>query len=104
MNKELLDIVASIGVSSAVVVLMFYLWLKKVIITNIIKPELTPIESELKEVQKEIAELKTELNKKDDKLEKIENVLMKNTETLNELKTIFNLIKGKIEISFKHEE
>ena len=104
MNKELLDIVASIGVSSAVVVLMFYLWLKKVIITNIIKPELTPIESELKEVQKEIAELKTELNKKDDKLEKIEDVIMKNTETLNEIKAVFNLIKGRIEISFKHEE
>lgn len=104
MNKELLDIVASIGVSSAVVMLMFYLWLKKVIITNIIKPELAPLETELKEVQKEIVELKNELNKKDDKLEKIEDVLMKNTETLNELKTIFNLIKGKIEISFKHEE
>ena len=104
MNKELLDIIASIGVSSAVVVLMFYLWLKKVIITNIIKPELTPIESELKEVQKEIAELKTELNKKDDKLAKIEDVIMKNTETLNEIKAIFNLIKGKIEINFKHEE
>ena len=104
MNKELLDIVASVGVSSAVVVLMFYLWLKKVIITNIVKPELAPIELELKEVQKEIAELKTELNKKDDKLAKIEDVIMKNTETLNEIKAIFNLIKGKIEINFKHEE
>ena len=103
MNKELLDIVASIGVSSAVVVLMFYLWLKKVIIANIIKPELAPLENEMKEVQKEIAELKNELGKKDDKLEKIETVIMKNTETLNELKTIFNLIKGKIEINFKHE-
>ena len=104
MNKELLDIVASIGVSSAVVVLMFYLWLKKVIITNIIKPELAPLEVELKEVQKEIAELKNELGKKDDKLEKIEDVIMKNTETLNEIKAVFNLIKGRIEISFKHEE
>lgn len=104
MNKELLDIVASIGVSSAVVVLMFYLWLKKVIITNIIKPELAPLEVELKEVQKEIAELKNELGKKDDKLEKIEDVIMKNTETLNEIKAVFNLIKGRIEINFKHEE
>ena len=104
MNKELLDIVASIGVSSAVVVLMFYLWLKKVIITNIIKPELAPLEVELKEVQKEIVEMKNELNKKDDKLEKIEDVIMKNTETLNEIKAVFNLIKGRIEINFKHEE
>lgn len=104
MNKELLDIVASIGISSAVVVLMFYLWLKKVIITNIIKPELAPLENELKEVQKEIAELKNELNKKDDKLEKISETITKNTETLNELKTIFNLIKGKIEVSFKSDE
>ena len=104
MNKELLDIVASIGVSSAVVVLMFYLWLKKVIISNIIKPELAQIELELKEVQKEIIDLKTELNKKDDKLEKIEDLITKNSETLNEIKAVFNLLKGRIEINFKHEE
>ena len=51
MDKGFFEVIASIGISGAMVVLMFYLWLKKVIVTNIVKPELSPIEVELKEVQ-----------------------------------------------------
>ena len=97
MTKDIIEIVSSIGISGLVVVVAFYLWLKKAITEDIVKPLITPIKVELDE-------LKSELKKKEDKLEKIEEVIMKNTETLNELKTIFNLIKGKIEISFKSDD
>lgn len=97
MDRSILEIISSIGISGLVVVIAFYFWLKKAITDDIVRPLIQPIKTELDE-------LKTELKKKDDKLEKIEEVIMKNTETLNELKTIFNLIKGKIEINFKHEE
>lgn len=96
MTKDIIEIVSSIGISGLVVVVAFYLWLKKAIAEDIVKPLITPIKVELDE-------LKSELKKKEDKLEKIETVIMKNTETLNELKAVFDLIKGKIEINFKHE-
>ena len=96
MTKDIIEIVSSIGISGLVVVVAFYLWLKKAITEDIVKPLITPIKVELDE-------LKAELKKKEDKLEKIESVIMKNTETLNELKAVFDLIKGKIEINFKHE-
>lgn len=94
MTKEFLEILSVIGISGFVVVISFYVWIKKLIIKDIVKPLIEPVE-------KDIKDLKEELNKKDDKLEKINDTLQKNTETLQELKTIFNLIKGKIEISFK---
>lgn len=97
MDRSILEIISSIGISGLVVVVAFYFWLKKAITDDIVRPLIQPIKTELDE-------LKAELKKKDDKLEKIEEVIMKNTETLNELKTIFNLIKGKIEINFKNDE
>lgn len=97
MDRSILEIISSVGISGLVVVIAFYFWLKKAITDDIVRPLIQPIKTELDE-------LKAELKKKDDKLEKIEEVIMKNTETLNELKTIFNLIKGKIEINFKNDE
>ena len=96
MSKDILEILEAIGISGFVIVVAFYLWLKKAITEDIVKPLIMPIKVELDE-------LKSELKKKEDKLEKIESVIMKNTETLNELKAVFDLIKGKIEINFKHE-
>lgn len=96
MDRAMLEFVSSIGITAVIIVIIFYLWLKKVIINDMIEPLIEP-------VKKEVKELREELNKKDDKLEKITETLQKNTETLNELKTIFNLIKGKIEISFKEK-
>lgn len=104
MTKDILEIISSIGISGLVVVVAFYFWFKKAITTDIVEPLIKPVKIELEEVKKEITTLKEELNRKDDKLEKINDMILKNTETLNELKTIFNLIKGKIEINFKHEE
>ena len=78
------------------VVIIFYLKVKKIIEDDIVKPLINPLEQDLKIVKEELA-------KKDDKLQKITDVIMKNTETLNELKTIFNLIKSKIEINFKQD-
>ena len=104
MTKDILEIVSSIGISGLVVVVAFYFWLKKAITSDIVEPLIKPMKLEIEEVKKEITTLKEELNRKDDKLEKINDMILKNTETLNELKTIFNLIKGKIEIKFKHED
>ena len=97
MDRALIEIISSIGITAIIVVIIFYLWFKKIIIKDVIEPIIDPI-------KKEVQELREELNKKDDKLEKISNILQKNTETLNELKTIFDLIKGKIQISFKEKE
>ena len=96
MDTAMLEYISSIGITAIIVVIIFYLWLKKIIIKDMIEPLIEPI-------KKEVTELKDELNKRDDKLEKINETLQKNTEALNELKTIFNLIKGKIEISFKEK-
>lgn len=97
MDKALIEIISSVGITAIIVVIIFYLWFKKIIVQDVIEPIIDPI-------RKEVQELREELNKKDDKLEKISNILQKNTETLNELKTIFDLIKGKIQISFKEKE
>jgi len=96
MDTTMIEFVSSIGITAIIVVIIFYLWLKKIIIKDMIEPIIKPIKVE-------VEELRNELKKKDDKLEKIEDIITKNTETLNELKTIFNLIKGKIEISFKEK-
>lgn len=96
MDTAMLEFISSIGITAIIVVIIFYLWLKKIIIKDMIEPLIDPIE-------KEVKELKEELSKRDDKLEKINQTLQKNTETLNELRTIFDLIKGKIEISFKEK-
>ena len=94
MENTFYNILTGIGLSGIVVVVFYYLKIKKIIKDDIVQPLIEPLE-------KDIKELKSELAKKDDKLEKISDIINKNTETLNELKTIFNLIKGKIEISFK---
>lgn len=95
MENAFYNILTGIGLSGIVVVVFYYLKIKKIIKDDIVQPLIEPLE-------KDIKELKAELAKKDDKLEKISDIINKNTETLNELKTIFNLIKGKIEISFKN--
>ena len=94
MEQTIYNILTGIGLSGLLVVVVFYLKVKKIIEEDIVKPLINPLEEDIKSVKKE-------LSKKDDKLEKISDIINKNTETLNELKTIFNLIKGKIEISFK---
>lgn len=94
MEQTIYNILTGIGLSGLLVVVVFYLKVKKIIEDDIVKPLINPLEEDIKTV-------KEELSKKDDKLEKISDIINKNTETLNELKTIFNLIKGKIEISFK---
>lgn len=96
MDRALLEIISSIGITAIIVVIIFYLWLKKVIVKDMIEPIVEPI-------KKEVQELRQELNRRDDKLEKINDTLQKNTEALQKLETIFELIKGKIEISFKEK-
>ena len=96
MENTIYNILTGIGISGILVVIIFYLKVKKIIEDDIVKPLVNPLEQDLKIVKEELA-------KKDDKLQKITDVIMKNTETLNELKTIFNLIKGKIEINFKQD-
>ena len=96
MENTIYNILTGIGISGILVVIIFYLKVKKIIEDDIVKPLINPLEQDLKIVKEELA-------KKDDKLQKITDVIMKNTETLNELKTIFNLIKGKIEINFKQD-
>jgi beta-lactamase regulating signal transducer with metallopeptidase domain len=96
MENTIYNILTGIGISGIFVVVIFYLKVKKIIESDIVKPLIEPLE-------KDIKDLKDELKKKDDKLEKISEIINKNTETLNELKTIFNLIKNKIEISFKED-
>lgn len=103
MTKELIEILSSIGVSGMVVVVMFYFWIKKAITKDIVEPFVTPLKLEMDEVKKEIDSFKMELNKKDDKFERIDEMLRKNTETLQEIKAVFDLIKGKIEINFKEK-
>lgn len=94
MENTIYNILTGIGLSGLFAIVIFYLKIKNIIETDIVKPLIEPLEENIKN-------LKEELSKKDDKLEKISEIINKNTETLNELKTIFNLIKGKIEINFK---
>lgn len=96
MDTSLIEIISSIGITAIIVVIIFYLWLKKVIIKDMIEPIIEPL-------KKDIKELKEELDRRDDKFDKINEVLKKNTESLQRLETIFELIKGKIEISFKEK-
>lgn len=103
MTTEIIEVLSTVGISGIVVVIAFYFWIKKAITNDIVEPLIKPVRLEIEEVKKQISTVKEELNKRDDKLEKINEMILKNTETLNELKTIFNLIKGKIEINFKQE-
>lgn len=96
MDRALIEIISSIGVTAIIVVVIFYLWLKKVIIKDMIEPIIEPL-------KKDIKELKDEIDRRDDKFDKINETLQKNTESLQRLETIFELIKGKIEISFKEK-
>ena len=96
MDRALREIISSIGVIAIIVVIIFYLWLKKVIIKDMIEPIIEPL-------KKDIKELKDEIDRRDDKFDKINETLQKNTESLQRLETIFELIKGKIEISFKEK-
>ena len=89
-------IISSIGITAIIVVIIFYLWLKKVIIKDMIEPLLDPL-------KKDMRELRNEIDRRDDKFDKINETLQKNTESLQKLETIFELIKGKIEISFKEK-
>lgn len=96
MDTSLVEIISSIGITAIIVVIIFYLWLKKVIVKDMIEPIIEPLKNDIKE-------LKEELDRRDDKFDKINEVLKKNTESLQRLETIFELIKGKIEISFKEK-
>lgn len=96
MDKAMLEIISSVGISAVIVIIIFYLWLKKIIVKDIIEPLLDPIEKDVKELKDEVA-------RRDDKFDKINETLQKNTESLQKLETIFELIKGKIEISFKEK-
>lgn len=96
MDTSLIEIISSIGITAIIVVIIFYLWLKKVIVKDMIEPIIEPL-------KKDIKELKDEIDRRDDKFDKINEVLKKNTESLQRLETIFELIKGKIEISFKEK-
>lgn len=96
MDTSLIEIISSIGITAIIVVIIFYLWLKKVIVKDMIEPIIEPLKNDIKE-------LKEELDRRDDKFDKINEVLKKNTESLQRLETIFELIKGKIEISFKEK-
>ena len=96
MDTSLVEIISSIGITAIIVVIIFYLWLKKVIVKDMIEPIIEPL-------KKDIKELKDEIDRRDDKFDKINEVLKKNTESLQRLETIFELIKGKIEISFKEK-
>lgn len=96
MDTSMLEFLSSIGITAIIIVVIFYLWLKKVIIKDMIEPIIEP-------VKKEVKELRAELTRRDDKFDKINETLQKNTESLQRLETIFELIKGKIEISFKEK-
>ena len=96
MDRALIEIISSIGVTAIIVVVIFYLWLKKIIIKDMIEPIIETL-------KKDIKELKDEIDRRDDKFDKINETLQKNTESLQRLETIFELIKGKIEISFKEK-
>ena len=96
MNIPLVEFLSSIGITAIIIVVIFYLWLKRVIVKDMIEPVIDPI-------KKEVKELRDELTRRDDKFDKINETLQKNTESLQKLETIFELIKGKIEISFKEK-
>lgn len=96
MNIPLVEFLSSIGITAIIIVVIFYLWLKRVIVKDMIEPVVEPI-------KKEVKELRDELTRRDDKFDKINETLQKNTESLQKLETIFELIKGKIEISFKEK-
>lgn len=96
MDRALIEIISSIGITAIIVVIIFYLWLKKIIVKDMIEPLLEPMKKDMKE-------LKDEIDRRDDKFDKINETLQKNTESLQKLETIFELIKGKIEISFKEK-
>lgn len=94
MDTSMVEFLSSIGITAIIIVVIFYLWLKKVIIKDMIEPIIEP-------VKKEVQDLREEITRRDDKFDKINETLQKNTESLQRLETIFELIKGKIEISFK---
>ena len=94
MDTSMVEFLSSIGITAIIIVVIFYLWLKKVIIKDMIEPIIEP-------VKKEVQDLREEITRRDDKFDKINETLQKNTASLQRLETIFELIKGKIEISFK---
>lgn len=96
MDTSMIEFLSSIGITAIIIVVIFYLWLKKVIIKDMIEPIIEP-------VKKEVQDLREEITRRDDKFDKINETLQKNTESLQRLETIFELIKGKIEISFKEK-
>lgn len=96
MDTSMIEFLSSIGITAIIIVVIFYLWLKKVIIKDMIEPIIEP-------VKKEVKELRDEITRRDDKFDKINETLQKNSESLQRLETIFELIKGKIEISFKEK-
>lgn len=96
METSMVEFLSSIGITAIIIVVIFYLWLKKVIIKDMIEPIIEP-------VKKEVQDLREEITRRDDKFDKINETLQKNTESLQRLETIFELIKGKIEISFKEK-
>lgn len=96
MDTSMVEFLSSIGITAIIIVVIFYLWLKKVIIKDMIEPIIEPI-------KKEVKELRDEITRRDDKFDKINETLQKNSESLQRLETIFELIKGKIEISFKEK-
>lgn len=96
MDTSMVEFLSSIGITAIIIVVIFYLWLKKVIIKDMIEPIIEP-------VKKEVQDLREEITRRDDKFDKINETLQKNTESLQRLETIFELIKGKIEISFKEK-
>lgn len=94
MEHATLEIISGIGIVGIIGVIVFYLWLKKTITNDMIKPLIDPIE-------KEVNNLKEELIKRDNQLEKINETLEKNTITLQRIETIFDLLKDRIEIHVK---
>lgn len=98
MTKEIFEILSSIGLGGVFVAIFAYLYIKKLLTRDVVEPIL---KVELEDIKKDIEFLKNELNNKEDKFEEINKMLIKNNETMQEIKTIFNLIKDKIEINFK---
>lgn len=94
MEHATLELISGIGLIGIASVIIFYLWLKKAITNDIIKPLLEPIE-------KDVLVLKEEMVKRDNQLEKINETLEKNTVTLQRIETIFDLLKDRIEIHVK---
>ena len=96
MENLIINVLASAGVTGFIIIVFFYIKVKKIIEGDIVKPLVDPL-------KQDIETLKSELIKKDDKLEKISEILQKNTESLQKIETIFDLFKDKIEVSFKEK-